>query len=171
MFTELSWIEGPWPGHLAISARPRGGDWLEEELRAWRGAGVDVVVSLLEPEEAVDLDLEQEKARSEANGIEFYSFPLVDRAVPAPEVDIHPFLLEIDSKLNQSKNVVIHCRQGIGRAGLVASILLIEHGLNPEPAIQRVSAARRVSIPETSEQRGWIESFAAARAANPTAAS
>ncbi len=166
MFTELFRIEGPWPGHLAVSARPRGGDWLDEELLAWRSAGIDVVVSLLVPEEAVDLDLEQEKAYSAANGIEFLSFPIADREVPAPGMDIHRFLLEITSKLGQGKNVVIHCRQGIGRAGLIASALLIEQGLNPVNAIRRVSAARRSPIPETHEQRMWIESFAS----NPTAA-
>jgi protein-tyrosine phosphatase len=162
MFTELFRIEGPWPGHLAISARPRGGDWLPEEMRGWRRAGIDIVVSLLMPEEALDLDLEEEKFSSEANGIEFYSFPIVDRSIPKSGVDIHRFLEEIDSKLSVGKNVVIHCRQGIGRAGLMAATLLTERGLSSEEAIRLVSAARRVPIPETDEQRLWIDSFAAA---------
>lgn len=171
MFTEPFPIEGPWPGRLAISARPRGGDWLEEELRGWKRAGIDIVVSLLEPEEAVDLELEQEKVLSKASGIEFVSFPIVDRAVPAPGADIHGFLREIGSQLCRGQSAVVHCRQGIGRAGLIAAALLIEQGLNPEQAIQRVSAARRAPVPETLVQRVWIESFAAALAANPTAAS
>jgi protein-tyrosine phosphatase len=161
MFTELFPIEGPWPGHLAVSARPRGGDWLEQEMREWRRAGVDFIVSLLMPEEAVDLDLEQEQAQSEANGIEFYSFPIVDRSVPASEVGVQHLLREIDSKLRRGKNAVIHCRQGVGRAGLMAAALLIEQGLSAEEAIRRVSAARSTPIPETDEQLLWIESFAA----------
>jgi protein-tyrosine phosphatase len=167
MFTELSRIEGPWPGQLAISARPRGGDWLGEELKAWQRAGMDVIVSLLEPQEAVALDLEMEKAESEAAGMLFVSFPIVDRSVPAPSSNIHSVLSEIDAKLVQSKNVVIHCRQGIGRAGLMATALLIERGLSPDEAVRRVTVARRVPIPETAEQRLWIESFAAALARKP----
>jgi protein-tyrosine phosphatase len=167
MFTELFQVEGPWLGRLAISARPRGGDWLNEEMSAWRRAGVDIVVSLLEPGEAADLDLEQEKAHSEANGIEFYSFPIVDRSVPARSMDVHALLSELDSKLSQGKNAIVHCRQGIGRAGLIAATLLIERGLRPEEAMRRLSAARRVPIPETDEQRLWIESFAAALARKP----
>jgi hypothetical protein len=64
MFTEIYGIVGPWPGHLAISARPRGGDWLDDELSGWRKAGIEVVVSLLEPGEAASLDLAHEEARS-----------------------------------------------------------------------------------------------------------
>ena len=169
MFTELFRIEGPWPGSLAISARPRGGDWLEEELREWRQAGIDVVVSLLAPEEAVDLDLEQERAHSEAIGIDFHSFPIVDRSVPPRDADIPRFLREIDARLRRGRNVVVHCRQGVGRAGLVAATLLIERGLSPEEAIRRVGAARRVPVPETEEQRLWVENFAVDLAQNPTA--
>ena len=36
MHTELYWIPGPWLGRLAIMPRPRGGDWLEDEIRSWR---------------------------------------------------------------------------------------------------------------------------------------
>jgi protein-tyrosine phosphatase len=171
MFTKLFRIEGPWQGQLAVSARPRGGDWLEEELHGWRGEGIDVIVSLLVPEEVDDLDLLHEKACSETSGIEFLSFPITDRDIPARGADIHHFLGEIDLRLNQGKSVVIHCRQGVGRAGLIVSALLIERGLKAESAIQRVSAARGVPIPETREQRLWIDSFAAALMANPTAAS
>ena len=87
MFTELFWIDGPWPGRLAISPRPRGGEWLEEEMKAWRRAGIDAVVSLLTPEQAADLNLEQEQLYSEANGIEFYSLPIANRSVPASDRD------------------------------------------------------------------------------------
>jgi hypothetical protein len=43
MRTELYWIERPWRGRLAIMPRPRGGDWLDDEIQSWRRSGVDVV--------------------------------------------------------------------------------------------------------------------------------
>ena len=52
MTPDLFWIVGPWRGRLAIAARPRGGDWLEDEITGWRLAGIDIVVSLLESHEA-----------------------------------------------------------------------------------------------------------------------
>ena len=83
MLTGLFWIEGPWLGRMAISSRPRGGERLDDEMKAWRRAGVDVVVSLLEPAEAEDLGLDEERKYCEANGMEFYALPIVDRSVPA----------------------------------------------------------------------------------------
>jgi hypothetical protein len=46
--TELHWVDGPWRGKLALAARPRGGDWLRNEISSWLGSGVATVVSLLE---------------------------------------------------------------------------------------------------------------------------
>ena len=57
MRAEVYWIEGPWPVRVAIPPRPRGGDWLEDEVRAWRASGVAVRVSLLTGSEIHDLDL------------------------------------------------------------------------------------------------------------------
>lgn len=162
MFTEIHRIDGPWVGRLAISARPRGGDWLDEELSAWRRAGIDVIVSLLEPEEAADLELSRESTSCEEHGIEFFSLPIVDRGVPAPGADVQLLISELDWRLSSGKNIVVHCRQGIGRAPLLAIALLIERGLRPSDAIALVSVARQATVPETVEQRAWLESFAAA---------
>src|SRR5205823_15134454 len=80
-------IPGPWPGRLAIVPRPRGGDWLEDEVGAWSQAGLDVVVSLLTQDEVVDLDLAQEAELSRAKGIKFVAFPIPDRSVPLSRRD------------------------------------------------------------------------------------
>ena len=57
MRDKVYWITGPWRGRLAILPRPRGGDWLEDETRGWRAAGIDAVVTLLEATEESELDL------------------------------------------------------------------------------------------------------------------
>jgi hypothetical protein len=72
-------IPGPWRGRLAVIPRPRGGDWLEDEAKAWRRNGIDLVVSLLENEEAEQLDLLAERRAAESNGIQFIPFPIPDR--------------------------------------------------------------------------------------------
>jgi protein-tyrosine phosphatase len=153
--TELFWIEGPWPGKLAISARPRGGDWLEEELRGWSRDGIDDVVSLLTPDEEESLDLEAEGNLCRENGLSFRPFPIVDRSVPSRTEAMH-LIQQLDADLAKGKNLVVHCRQGIGRSGLIAAGLLVARGVSPEEAMKRASAARHVPIPETVEQRLWI---------------
>ena len=161
MLTDLHWIDGPWPGRLAIAARPRGGEWLEKEVRDWRRAGIDAVVSLLTPDEVLELDLEQEPDYCRENGISYYSFPITDWSVPGSEVDVLKLIETLGGDLASGKHIAIHCRQGIGRSSMIASGLLIGKGLGAAAAIQRVSVARGMPVPETAEQREWIDSFAA----------
>jgi hypothetical protein len=71
MGSELHWVKGAWPGLLAVMPRPRGGDWLEDEIQSWRRAGVDVVLSLLTADEVADFSLDAEAALCSANGIQF----------------------------------------------------------------------------------------------------
>ena len=61
MKPSIYWIPGPWPGRLAILARPRGDEWLSDEVEGWHDAGVQVVVSLLTQTEALDLGLKDEE--------------------------------------------------------------------------------------------------------------
>jgi protein-tyrosine phosphatase len=157
METDLFWIPGPWLGRLAIASRPRGGDWLEDEARAWRNAGVDVIVSLLEEDEAAQLDLAGERQAAEAESISFVSFPIPDRGVPGSTEAAIELIGQIAARLGAGKNVAVHCRQGVGRSGLIAIAVLMSSGLTAKVALETVSSARGVSVPETLEQRRWIE--------------
>jgi protein-tyrosine phosphatase len=74
-------------------------------------------------------------------------------------------LEKVTRTLSDGKNVVVHCRQGIGRSGLVAACLLVRKGMSPGAAVEMASAARGVPVPETSEQRDWIDHYAVGFAA------
>jgi protein-tyrosine phosphatase len=160
MSTKLYWADGPWPGKLALAARPRGGEWLEDEIASWRREGVDTVLSLLTPEEEGDLGLNNEAHHVKARGMQFVSFPIPDREVPDSDAKVAAALEKLDADLSSGRNVVVHCRQGIGRTGLIAACLLVMKGLNPEAAVKSLSAARGTSVPETAAQRRWIDHYA-----------
>jgi protein-tyrosine phosphatase len=160
MQADLFWIPGPWPGHLAIAARPRGGDWLDDEASAWRQAGIDFVLSLLEDDEAAQLGLGDERQAAENQGIGFISFPIPDRGIPASREAAISAIGRVATQLNAGKNVALHCRQSIGRSGLIATALLVNAGIKAGEAMQIVSCARGVSVPETREQRTWLEQLA-----------
>jgi protein-tyrosine phosphatase len=156
MTPELFWIPGPWLGKLAIVTRPRGGDWLEDEADGWRRAGVEVVVSLLESREAAQLELNEEGDVAEAKGLHFIAFPIPDRGVPESTGDAVSMLSNIGRLLEKGKKVAVHCRQGMGRSGLIAASLLVTSGVSADRAINVVSEARGRSIPETPAQFEWI---------------
>ncbi len=158
--SELHWVDGPWPGKLAVATCPRGGKWLRDELANWRREGVDTVLSLLTPADQQVLDLIHEAREVEANGMAFWSFPILDHDVPHSGVQLAKVLENLDKELASGTNVALHCFAGIGRSGLVAACLLITKGLDSETAIRRVSDARGIPVPETIEQRRWIDGFA-----------
>ena len=162
MATKLYWLDESWPGKLALAARPRGGDWLGDEVADWKRAGISNVLSLLEPEEERDLDLRGESGEVRKQGLEFAALPIPDRKAPPSEAKLVRVLEELDRALSNGKNVLVHCRQGVGRTGLVAACLLVRKGMSPGAAIDKISAARGVPVPETEEQREWIDHLATA---------
>jgi protein-tyrosine phosphatase len=146
---------------MALAPRPRGGDWLEDEMAAWRRTGIDTVLSLLTSDEEQDLDLKLEAGEAKARGMAFVSLPIPDRQVPNSESEVSAILERLDADLSAGKNVLVHCRQGVGRTGLVAACLLVTKGMTPEAAVKALSAARGTPVPETAEQRRWIDHYAA----------
>ena len=157
MNPDLFWIPGPWRGKLAVITRPRGGDWLEDEVNAWRRDGLDVVVSLLERDEADQLELRHEGDIARSKNVQFISFPIPDRGVPISTKNAISFLREIVAKLEDGRSVAIHCRQSVGRSGLMAAGLLVTSGMGVDKAIEAVSTARGQVIPETPAQLQWIK--------------
>jgi protein-tyrosine phosphatase len=140
--------------------RPRGGDWLEDEIQAWLRSGVNVVVSLLTSDENADLDLADEAGICRAKGIQFLPFPITDRGVPSSREALSDLLTKLAEQLAAGKNIAVHCRQGIGRSALVALCLLVRSGIDLDAATQQVGAARGCPVPETVEQRRWVADFA-----------
>ncbi len=139
-------------------ARPRGGDWLEAEVSSLRAQGVDVWVSTLTSAERQELDLENQNEYCRNAGIDLWKLAIADRALPNT-VEFCDHLKRIRDQLDQGKTVVVHCRMGIGRAGLISAGLLITEGEDAEAAIRRVSAARGMQIPDTEEQRKYLLSL------------
>lgn len=125
MPTKVFWVAGPWRGRLGILPRPRGGDWLEDQTAGWQAAGIDMVVSLLEPEEEAQLVLEGEATAAAASGIDFRTFPIPDRGVPASRESVAELADVIVDALDTGKNVAVHCRQGIGRSGMIVGGVLV----------------------------------------------
>jgi|SRR5580658_615384 protein-tyrosine phosphatase len=159
---DLYWVEGSWLGKLAVGPRPRGGSWLKDDLASWKKAHIDAVLSLLTADEERDLDLAGEAHEAGTQGIQFTSYPIPDRQIPRSEGKLADVLERVAGDLSAGKNVLVHCRQGIGQSGLVAACLLVKKGMSPGAAVDSVSAARGIPVPETTEQRDWIDHYAAA---------
>ncbi|WP_330174198.1 tyrosine protein phosphatase [Streptomyces sp. NBC_01498] len=149
----------PGPGRLSTMARPRGGDWLEDEMRALRTAGVDVLVCALTDPELAELDLTDEESAAESAGLRHVWLPIPDRTTPDLPM-VLPTLRALTADLASGAHVVTHCRAGIGRASLLAAALLILRGTTEAEAWSALKAARGLLVPDTAEQRAWTSGLA-----------
>jgi protein-tyrosine phosphatase len=136
-------------------ARPRGDDWLSDEMSGLREAGTDVLVSMLTPDEANELGLQGEPGAATAAGLVFLTLPTPDRGIPETQ-PFRDLLAELREALAAGHNVVVHCRMGIGRSSLVAAGLLVEEGLTVPDAFEAVATARGMTVPDTEAQRTWL---------------
>ena len=157
MKTEIYWIQAAGPGKLADMPRPRGGDWLEEEIWSLRQSGVDILVSMLQPHEEEMLGLEKEGELARAQGMEFVSHPIPDRDVPESPKETWKLARSLAARFGEGKRIAVHCRMGIGRSPLLLACILVSRGVTPDEAWGAIGAARGCEVPDTFEQRAWLE--------------
>jgi protein-tyrosine phosphatase len=157
--SRLHWIEARTSGRLAIAARPRADDWLEAEIAEWKCEGIDAVLSLLEREEILELKLQREAELCQSSGLEFISFPIPDRGVPAIMGDAIQLARSIADSVAHGHSVAVHCRAGIGRSSIIAATVLICSGVGAAQALASIGGARGLTVPDTEEQRNWVMVF------------
>jgi protein-tyrosine phosphatase len=151
------WLSDNDSTRLGIMPRPRGGDWLEDEIASLRDQKVDVVVSLLTCDEEAELQLAEEPHLCRAAGLRFISFPIADRQTPADPEAALQLVHDLSQLYAQRKGIVIHCRAGIGRASLIAAAILASQGSSVMNAFQIISSARGCPVPDTEEQSRWLQ--------------
>lgn len=156
MKTEIYWVEDD----LAILMRPRGGDWLNDEIRDWTREGLGAIVSLLAQPEVSELGLVNEAAACAEAGLKFFRLPIDDLSVPEHLIETIGLIDALFTLRVQGQKIGIHCRQGLGRSPLIAACLLVRSGVEPTAAWQQISQARGTTVPETDEQREWLLKFA-----------
>ncbi|MBC6441218.1 MAG: cyclin-dependent kinase inhibitor 3 family protein [Rhodospirillales bacterium] len=145
-------LTGAWHRDLAI------------DLDAISDWGASAVVTLVEQHELVTLRVESLGAEVARQGMTWFHLPIVDGSVPDErfEAEWRSSGSTLHAMLHNGKDIVVHCRGGLGRAGMIGARLLIELGTVPETAIRQVREARRNAI-ETMEQEEYLLSMTVGR--------
>lgn len=159
--TQIYWIKDRNPPQLAIVARPRGDDRLPEDLAALKAGGIDVLVSLLEPKEAEELGLAAEGPLAESLGMRYISCPIPDRSTPADLASFRDLVARLAAMVRGGHRIGAHCRGCIGRSTVLIASVLIALGAAAGDSLLRVEDARGWPVPDTPEQRAWIQEFRA----------
>ena len=162
MFTKIYWINHQTidKNCLGTMERPRGNDWLDDEIRGLKYQEVDCLISLLEYAEQEELDLLEEENICTKYEIKYLNFPIQDVSIPSNEVAFRQVVNQLVEYLNQGKRIVIHCRMGIGRSSVLAAEVLIKMGCPAKGIFEHISQCRGLEVPDTTEQKAWIMSLA-----------
>ncbi|TCO71124.1 cyclin-dependent kinase inhibitor 3 family protein [Rhodovulum euryhalinum] len=154
---------GPGLGRIGITFCPgkqdpaaATGAWardLATDLDAIAAWGARLVLTLVEPAELVALKVPDLGAESVARGLDWRHLPIADYSVPTPafEAAWQADGRDIRAILRGGGDVLVHCKGGLGRAGMIAARLLAELGMAPDAAIRAVRRARPGAI-ETPSQ-------------------
>ena len=136
------------------------GPWsrdMRTDIAAIADWGAVALVTLMESHELDRLGVSGLGEMVVSQGLDWYDLPIQDVSVPSTafEVQWEEVGKTLRKRLLNGQSIVVHCRGGLGRTGLVAARLLIELGDKPEAALQRVRAARPGAV-ETVEQEEYV---------------
>jgi ADP-ribosyl-[dinitrogen reductase] hydrolase len=141
-------VTGAWDRDLGLDL---------DAIKAW---GAATIITLIEPHEMKALGVEALGQEAQARGMGWLHMPITDVSTPD-----HRFEAAWKSKVSRlirgirdGERVLVHCKGGLGRAGTVAALMLVELGVTPPQATQAVRAARPKAI-ETDEQERFVLSY------------
>ena len=151
------------PGRIGLTIAPGKKDharsWnrdLDADLARLRSEyDGTLLVSLLEKHEYDLLKIPDLVERALDHGFESLRYAIVDVSIPASLVDALRVAKHIVVAMARGQTVIIHCRGGIGRSGLMAAACLVVCGVEADEAIARVRSVRPGAV-ETAEQEQWV---------------
>ena len=125
-----------------------------DTIVAWKAR---IVLTLIEPHEIEFLGISGLCDAIRGCGMDWLHLPIRDVSVPDSIFEqVWPaHSAELRRRLRAGENLLVHCRGGLGRAGMIAARLMVEEGVPAETAIAAVRAARPGAI-ETDAQEDWV---------------
>lgn len=161
MTTTIFWINEPKIGNnkLGMMARPRGNDWLEDEIAGLKKKKVDCVVSLLEKSEVWELGLQNEALLCKKQGIEYLNFPIKDVSTPDNKNEFIRLAVGLANRIQQNQRLIIHCRMGIGRTSVLTAAIMIKFGYEAKNIFEIIGEYRKLNVPDTQDQKDWLLSI------------
>lgn len=133
----------PWERDLALDL---------DAIERW---GATAVVTLVETHEMQSLGVPDLGDRIRDRGMQWHHLPIVDLSAPGPgfEAAWPPVATQLRRRVTNGERTLVHCRGGLGRAGTVAACMLVELGVAPRDAVDRVRVARPHAIETPAQER------------------
>lgn len=174
----ITWITQNLQGNFALSQAPgkkiakgRNGKKFDRDLGndvkyIKETHNISVIVCLLNKYElrtiGINVD-EYKKLCEKKNQIELFIYPILEMGAPQDEMKTFHFevIEKIAKEIMAGRNVLIHCRGGIGRAGTIASCLLLFLKIfdSAMDAVKFLRSIRDKRCVESRKQYDFIEEY------------
>ncbi len=156
------------PGQIAMTMAPGKQDeeadflWhrdLQVDLKRLRTYyGVKRLVCLLEAEELCALGIPELFTEAEALGISTEHLPIADDSLPKSIAAFSALVHKLVNAVRSGETVLIHCKGGRGRTGMMAAACLVQLDYSPQDAIATVQQVRSGAL-SSAKQRDFIRQF------------
>ncbi len=174
---EVGWLCGPWAGRVGLTLAPgkqqldaQCGPWrrnLQMDLERLRAVhGVEHLVCLLEDHELHKLAISDLALRAVACGLKFERMAFADGRVPLELGAVRELVARISGWAAAAETTVIHCMDGVGRAGTIGGCVLRAAGLSVLATFGALLDARGPDCPDRNEQWLYMRQFTAEAAAH-----
>jgi protein-tyrosine phosphatase len=126
----------PCPGSKGIN--------LKDSLGELKNAGATVVITLMPEPEMRSNSVARLPETCAQLGLTWIHIPVEDEGAPNNEFTVRwqqagP---KIHQRLDNNENIVIHCKGGSGRTGVLAAQILMERGAPMQPTLVTIKALR-----------------------------
>ena len=144
-----------------------GASWqrdLRQDLRHLQDHhGVGVLVCLLNLSELRHLGIADLEKVAAKEGLPLVQYPIIEMAAPEDIGTAAELIDRLCNEYREGRNVVLHCRGGVGRAGTMAAccLLQLEVAASPKEAIAIVRRRRCSNAIESRTQEAFVDAFAA----------
>lgn len=148
----ITFCPGKRQQHAATGAWARDIDLDVAAIADWDAASV---VTLIEDHELADLHVTGLGDAMRTAQMEWHHLPIRDVSVPEPafEAGWQRAGQGLRDQLRAGFNVLVHCKGGLGRAGIVAARLLVDLGWQPADALAAVRSVRPGAVETLAQER------------------
>ena len=148
------------PAILGMSPLPGlTGDFLAdvEKIFNWNPT---TILSLTPKKEMEDLGASDFVSMIAKERIPWVHFPIKDFSIVDQQQEVlwEKISKNINLQINNGNRILVHCRGGCGRTGMIVLRFMIEFGEDPEKALERLRVIRPCAI-ETLAQENWAKFF------------
>lgn len=144
------------PGKKQPTSRSKLTGWnrdVQEDLNTIKQHNVGLIIGLIEEHEYASLQIQDLATKANQMGIQFVKYPTVDNTPFLNLQEIDQINDTIMRFMQAGESVLIFCKGGLGRTGMLAACFLVRHGnLEADTAIRQVQKCRKSTIGRKQQQ-------------------